>query len=244
MKEELSKRCQVPVEIIPNGFDPELHTAPTCSGDVANVNDRTFRLVYTGSLTTGRDANPVVRAIAELMTEGTVANGGMELHLYGPDLAAISLENRRHVGRIVHLHGQVPFDECVRAQLDATALLVVNMPHYEGILTGKVFEYLATGRPILGFPTDRTGSDEVLQRTGTGASASSVAELKRLLSNWYAQWKTQGEIKQTRNEECISQYNRAKQAERLAEILEGAMRISAMPSRAGAAKKGEIARAA
>ncbi len=43
-------------------------------------------------------------------------------------------------------------------------LLIPDLPNNKGILTGKIFEYLGSGRPIWGFgPTDGDAQDILLQ---------------------------------------------------------------------------------
>jgi glycosyltransferase involved in cell wall biosynthesis len=62
-----------------------------------------------------------------------------------------SLIARHAVADCVRLHGFVPYRESVALQRDADYLLFLDWTdtRAEGVLTGKLFEYLASGRPIL-----------------------------------------------------------------------------------------------
>lgn len=52
---------------------------------------------------------------------------------------------------IVQVHDSIPYKEALRAQREADVLLLLlwNDPREKGIYTGKLFEYIGAGRPIL-----------------------------------------------------------------------------------------------
>ena len=105
-------------------------------------------------------------------------------------------------------------------QQNSTVLLLFTHPHEKGVLTGKVFDYLGAGRPILAVPDDHGDVTALLRRTGAGVTASTVEEITQVLATWYNQWKAGGHIELTRNPDEIQRYSRRNQARRLAGILE------------------------
>jgi glycosyltransferase involved in cell wall biosynthesis len=65
----------------------------------------------------------------------------------------------------------VPHDEVKRIQ-DTTQillLLVNNAPNAKGILTGKLYEYLASGRPILAIGPEDGDAARLLKETQAGS---------------------------------------------------------------------------
>ena len=87
------------------------------------------------------------------------------------------------------------------------------------MLTGKVFDYLATGRRVLAVPDDHGEISGLLRRTGAGVSASNAEEIAGVLQNWHTQWKANGAVTLPRDEAQVGLYSRREQTKRLAGIL-------------------------
>ena len=68
------------------------------------------------------------------------------------------------------VYDTVPHHEVIKFQKGSDALLVVipQMKSIKGILPGKVFEYLASEKPIIGLGPIDSNLNEVLQSTNTG----------------------------------------------------------------------------
>jgi glycosyltransferase involved in cell wall biosynthesis len=110
-------------------------------------------LVYTGRVyPEKRDPGPLFRAVAEIRKTTPDLANRLAVDFYGfdePWLRALIAEHG--VEDCVSLHGFVPYRESVAAQRGADMLLFLDWMALsaEGVLTGKLFEYLASGRPIL-----------------------------------------------------------------------------------------------
>jgi len=133
------------VHTVENGFDPEdLKALPDAA---VFPRDGKFRIVHTGSLYFGKqNFIPVLEALRELQ------DPSLELIFAGTgngDLPALirqyGVENR------VVVKGLVPREEALRMQRDADALLFLpwNDASVDGVLTGKIFEYLFSGTEIM-----------------------------------------------------------------------------------------------
>ena len=108
-------------------------------------------LVYTGRFGSyGRDPAPLVRALAQLAAEDRGAASRLELVLAGPLTEAEAELMRSDVSpaRIV-VAGSLPRPQALALQRSADALLLLASPQRTQLLNFKLFEYLATGRPIL-----------------------------------------------------------------------------------------------
>jgi glycosyltransferase involved in cell wall biosynthesis len=143
---------------VPNGYDPDAFR------DFRPRPHSTDKIVVTFTGTVYRSSSPrfyldaldalpaAVRSRFETRFIGRVA---------GEERA--SLENRKSVVRTL---GFMPQSEAFRA-LEETDFLLLTMTDASS-LTGKLFEYLATGKPILAFAPTGGEIDAILKETGAG----------------------------------------------------------------------------
>jgi glycosyltransferase involved in cell wall biosynthesis len=161
------------VLVIENGFD--------ISGEAMRANlqrarpARTgpARIVHTGMLYPGlRDPEPLLRAIVDLASEGRLAAGDLTLDFYGARIAvAEDLARNPAYAPFVRILGHVPRDEALKAQLEADRLLLLESPDpaHRAALTGKIFEYIASGTPVLSVGSPQgTAIWNLIAETGAG----------------------------------------------------------------------------
>jgi len=133
-------------EVVTNGYDPGDIPSP------AEPVDERWSLVHVGSLSATRDCPALWRLLAELRARDPEFGERFTLRFVGPVDQAI-LSSVRDAGLADRLDrvGRVPHDEAMRAMQRARVLLlpINETPNQAGILPGKLFEYLAAGRPIL-----------------------------------------------------------------------------------------------
>ncbi len=115
--------------------------------------DDAFHIVYTGRVYPGkRDPEPLYRALAALRSDPGRPAREAVVDFYGFEEPTLRpLVERYRLGDCVRFHGFVAHRESLAAQAAADVLLFLDWTDTaaEGILTGKLFEYLASGRPIL-----------------------------------------------------------------------------------------------
>ena len=112
-----------------------------------------FTVVYTGALYEGqRDPAPLFIAISELVNKKCLDPSKISLMYAGPDGQAW-LQSARQAGieYAVSSLGVISRQEALQLQCRAhlNLLLTWASPGIGGVLTGKLFEYLQAGRPIL-----------------------------------------------------------------------------------------------
>ena len=92
------------------------------------------------------------------------------------------------------------------------------------VYTGKVFEYLGAGRPILAIAYKTGAIDKLLQETGTGVLVNEVEAIKGVLTRWLEEWQQSGIITSHWNPDInvIKRYTRREGARKLAQLLEEA----------------------
>jgi glycosyltransferase involved in cell wall biosynthesis len=125
---------------IPNGVDPDdVPPVPPQTGERTDV----FRLAHVGSLYASRDAGPVFTAIEQLVRDGRIDPARFEFRVIGH----ASIDAARIEALPVTFTGYVDHERALQEMMDASALLFYQ-PAAELGSSGKIFEYLASGRPI------------------------------------------------------------------------------------------------
>lgn len=150
--DDLLTRVGANVELVPNGWDPELVPAAGVEDAASLLDPERSSLVYTGRFGSyGRDPAPLVRALRELAAEDPETAGRLELAIAGPltgeerELLRTDVSPAR-----ISLLGTLPRERALALQRAADALLVIATAQRSQLPNFKLFEYLAAGRPILG----------------------------------------------------------------------------------------------
>ena len=112
-----------------------------------------FTIQYTGSLFQD-ERNPAIlmQALGELLEEKIISQEEIRLNYAGKDSAKwASLARQHRLSDVSVNHGLVSREQAsvLQASAHLNLLLTSSHPEYQGILTGKFFEYIAAGRPIL-----------------------------------------------------------------------------------------------
>lgn len=183
--EELGARK---VEVITNGFDAE----DTRMG--APARDAHFSLAHTGVLARHRNPATLWKALAELLDEVPGLREDLRLVLIGQVDVEVNQSIRNHgLEAFTEKTGYLPHSRAVSYQQKSQVLLlpINRTPNAKGILTGKFFEYMASGRPILVVgPTDGEVA-RVLRDTGSGlvAGFDDLETLKKHVLSYYRAFK-------------------------------------------------------
>ena len=131
---------------IPNGWDESDFHSPARPSDAG-----AFVLAHFGSLYASRNFTAVWEAVATW--NAVASNRRILLQFYGntaPEVVA-SLAEHLTPGRDFVVHGNLPHRQAVDEMHRANALLIMHNNTNSGsrCIPGKLFEYLATGRPVL-----------------------------------------------------------------------------------------------
>lgn len=192
VSEDMVKRLETlvrkPIFMVPNGFDED---SGAVRERLASLRVRApfapVKVVYTGTLYKGKqDPEPLLKALAELKAEGRISDGQVTVSFYGSrvDLAR-ELKNNPAYVNFVTIEGHVERSTALAAQRGADLLLILESPEEEarGVVTGKIFEYLCAGAPILSLGSRRDYEiPMILAATRTGISLeNNVSEIKVLM---------------------------------------------------------------
>jgi glycosyltransferase involved in cell wall biosynthesis len=224
--DDLRMRLGIEPWLVPNGWDPDLvEPGPgVTAGDI--LDPKRLSLVYTGRFGSyGRNPGPLVRALGELARTDPAVASRLELVVAGPLTEAEAELMRTDVSpaRILAA-GSLPRDQALALQRAADALLLLASPQRTQLLNFKLFEYLATGRPILALAAGTEAGTVVEETGGAAVPADDVAAIVGALRRLVA-----GEL--TAPEPgASSAYSYPSVAERMAEVAEAAV---ASPRRSG-----------
>jgi len=210
------------IAVIHNGFDEQDYSenVPLTSK---------FTLTSTGSISSGkRSPELLFQAMAQLQEEGRISPNNFEVRLYGGGSVKTLLPiiEKYHLKDLVKIYGFVPFNESIRRQQESTALLLTewNNPLAKHVYTGKVFEYLGAGRPVLALAYKTGAIDQLLQETGAGILVNEVEAIKGVLTHWLEEWQQSRRITSHWNPDTnvIKKYTRREGARKLAQLLDEA----------------------
>jgi glycosyltransferase involved in cell wall biosynthesis len=198
---------------IPNGCDFD-----DFAGLAHRPSDR-FRITHAGSFFGKRSPRPFLTALAQSGLDDVVARFVGDFRAADREWAeALGLGDR------LELIPFAPRRRALELQRDSEALLLL-IPDAggrgRGVLSGKVFEYLAAERPILAVvPPDGAAAD-LIRETGAGVVAppEDVDAIAEGLTGLHARWRA-GELDDTPlSEDDRERYSRGARAEELADLF-------------------------
>jgi len=216
VQEEFQAQTKTPVACITNGFDEEDFTGPAPAGDGA------FNITHTGLF--AADGNPLTlwKVLGRMAAEDVAFRKALRLRLVGKVdrevMDAIAAE--RLADNVVAI-GPQNHAAAVREQRSATLLLLPlrNDPEYRPILPGKLFEYLAARRPVLGIGQPDGAMARVLTATQAGITAdwADADAMKEFIGHAWKQFQ-EGGVPATTGD--IGPYTRRATTHQLAELLD------------------------
>lgn len=158
------------VEVIYNGFDPEDYQQ--LPPEPAFPDDGVFRIVYTGSIYAGKqDPAPLFQAVCNLRKAGVISSARLQIIFCGNNTNVTDIAEREGVADMVRCMGLVPRRQALHMQRDASALLFLEFvaPGVRGVVTGKLFEYIFAGPPIIAVGSaDDSSSGCIVIDSGAG----------------------------------------------------------------------------
>jgi glycosyltransferase involved in cell wall biosynthesis len=204
------------VTVIPNGVDED-----DLVGIAAHPPDDRFRLTFVGTLYAEQDCAPVFEALGRLFASGAIDPARFELSIVGNNW----LPPGRPSGAIAaESTGYVPHRDALAAMASATALLAYVAPRSRAP-SGKLYEYLASGRPILCVARTDGGAASLVRELGAGpiaAPGDGPAIEAALLSLWNDWLEGRLGVPASVRENTLARFSRRKLAADLAGVLDTA----------------------
>jgi glycosyltransferase involved in cell wall biosynthesis len=245
---------------IPNGFDAADFADPA----PLDRHDGTFRIVHTGYLHTdlgrsqrrtagvkrllGGAMNGVdiltrshvylLEALDSLIQEEPELESVLELHLAG----VLSPTDREIAGdrSVVRMRGYLSHRDTVALMRSADLLFLPmhKLPHGypAGIVPGKTYEYLASGRPILA-AVPEGDARQLVREGGTGlvCNPDDIAGMAAIIRRQLERWRS-GQPSGPRDQAVLARYERRALTRQLASVFD-ALCAGAAPERSAERRK-------
>jgi len=208
----------VAANCITNGFDPdEIPSRP------AQLTD-SFSITYTGELYRGRrDPTPILQALSGLIAEGVMSRQRVRLRFYGPKEPWLpALVRSFELGEVVEIHGPVSRDESLLRQRESQVLLLVNWHDATetSMYTGKLFDYLNAGRPILAVGGGPCVITDLLEETNAGVHGLSLPQVREFLIQAYSDFQRHGRVTYSGISSAIHHYHHREMVGKFAMLLD------------------------
>lgn len=172
------------VEVITNGFDEDDFTHPPA------FNYDNFTITHLGSMNVDRNPFVLWEVLADICKDNIQFKKDLKIKFIGKTDYSIlrSLEELKLDEYLVNFK-YLPHDKALEeASNSAILLLALNdTPNIQGIIPGKIFEYLALNRPILCTGTTTGDSAAILKETNCGEVVGfrDYDSTKALILKWY-----------------------------------------------------------
>lgn len=213
--EEFRQLGAVDPKVVPNGYDPDDFK------DLPKFQYDKFTITHAGVMNDDRNPALLWEALSELVKNHDGFEKDLEIRLIGKvDFTVKEALEKAGLISCTRLIPYLTHHDAVRAMASSAVLLlsINNSPTAPGILTGKLFEYLAVGRPVLCISPVKGDSERVLSETQRGICAGypEGPSVKGLIEKLYADFKNQQlEVPG----EAPANYTRTGQAATVAAIL-------------------------
>lgn len=212
-KSEFENLTDQPIEILTNGFDVEkVKKLPL---------DKKFTLAHIGSFLSER--NPIIlwKCLKELVKEISGFKKHLELKLIGAvSQDVLDAITEFKLDSYLNNMGYLSHKEAIQQQRCSQLLLLIeiNSEETKSIIPSKIFEYMASERPILALGPEESDFAEMIQSTNTGVFITYCEKqrLKEVIMNYYNDY-LEGKLQSYAVD--LQKYSRKKITENLATIL-------------------------
>lgn len=209
------------VSIIYNGYDRDDLLRIYSSIKIQEKSK--FRLVHTGKISLSRAGTEIafelfLKALKNMRNNQSSIINDLEVIMLGK-LTSQEIKNIEKYGLkdCFCLSGEVSYEKALEYQHNADALLLLITPNSIGVSTSKLYEYLATGRPILAVTNRSSAAAKLVVEMEAGVVAESDIEIQYQLENLYNKIKSNQFYAKTRLE--VANFERRKLTGELVEIF-------------------------
>lgn len=178
-------------------------------------------LMYAGSLYAGkRDPSILFQAIDELLNEDKIVKDEIAVDFYGDTANLEELCEKYGLSSNVGIHGKISHEDVLQKQANSDVLLLISwMDENERMfIPGKVYEYIASKKPVLSIGYPEGSLKELIEKTNIGYHVSTVDETKKAIYDYYYKYNN-NELKYSGNE-FADEYTMENTAKNYSKILE------------------------
>lgn len=211
------------LEIIPNGFDQS-------DFKVKNLQKtEKFTITYLGTFSLDNDPQPFFKSLSSLLSSGKINSQKLKLVIVGLPLG-IDLDKlitKYGLQKCVEYLGYLPHREAIKRLIESDLLLLTisGDPKSKSITPGKLFEYLATKKPILAILPKGNPAAEIIKsaKAGEVIEPIEIGQIENRILHFYQKYQ-KGEQEFNPDLKAISPFERKYLTSRLATLFDGVIR--------------------
>ena len=209
-------------KLIYNGYDPDIFYPRYKKNDI-------FIITYTGRIHSTAMRNPdlLFQAVQRLANNHIIDIDKFRIRWYVDEKSGQIIkkeaENYSGISLFMDYYGYIPASKIPEALHDSEILLLLtnksdaNGP--KGVMTTKLFESLAVGKPILCVRGDEGCIEEVINRTCAGLSAHTADEVYDFIKSHYLRWESGLPYEDNSDRNEIEKFSREAQAQQFMTVI-------------------------
>jgi glycosyltransferase involved in cell wall biosynthesis len=205
---------------LPNGYDP----ADFVNAIPQGKRNSKFTITYTGSFyANARSPSNFLTALKKCLDRQCIPRDMIQVVLVGNLASKINADiHLLELSDVIQTTGYVPHQSSIAylLQSDLQLLIIGSLPGSQAIFTGKIFEYLASNKPILTLAPPGAASDLIREaHAGAVVAPDDIDEIANRLCMFYTNWES-GLNHLNSDPSVIQRYDRRRLTRQLAEILD------------------------
>tara|TARA_B100000809_G_scaffold72104_1_gene69794 strand:- start:9733 stop:11034 length:1302 start_codon:yes stop_codon:yes gene_type:complete len=202
--------------VITNGFDPADFTNLT---DV--VMDDQFTITHAGSLNEDRNPYSLWPVLKELCEEEEGFRADLQIKFIGQvALKSVEAIDKNDLNSNFNMIDHLPHEKVIKEIIKSQVLLLPlnDTPNIDGVVPGKLYEYIGAQRPILCIGKSDGDAAKILNETEAGivCDFNDTTSLKKVVKEYYLHYKNNSLTVKSKNYE---KYSRRLLAGQIAEEL-------------------------
>ncbi len=215
MAEDLKKISGRKIEVITNGYDEDDFL------NKENRLDKNFSISHIGAMNADRNPKMLWKALSELLAEIPELKNDLRLNFIGKtDYSVMNELEQNNLTSLLTKTDYLPHGKITeRMQSSHVLLLALNdTPNTLGVISGKLFEYIAAKRPVLAIGKEGGDAARIIKETGAGivCDFQDKEKMKNEIKRLYESFK---QNKLTVETSSGNIYSRKKLTEKLAAVL-------------------------
>ena len=204
------------VQLLTNGFDEDDFR------DVKVSRNEKFIIRHVGIVNEKCNPRPFFKAVEALVSENSSFASDVQIEFIGQVYEPVKVEVQKNdlLNTRTKFINTMPHKELMKIYGNASILLLVlhGYKDAEGYMPGKLFEYIATGLPVIGVGPTNGDAASLLDHSGVGRmiEAENVDAIKTAVLGIFDKWKKSESLQ---NAHAASRYSRKSLTQALTTLL-------------------------
>ncbi|NHZ84671.1 MAG: glycosyltransferase [Planctomycetia bacterium] len=183
-----------------------------------------FRIAYLGNFKANQNIDELWSVLSDLSSKNNELANALEIAIVGNfHLEVIDKLNKRGLSKFLKLVKYVPHHQAIEIMRNSSVLLFIipNVSGNAGIVTGKLFDYLAASRPLLSIGPPNGDAAKILYQVKAGEmiDPSDIVGLRNRINNLFHLWKINKLSSAVPERTLIKQFERRQLTRTLSEVI-------------------------